>query len=279
MVRARVLDRIRSHVRARRFVLTLHADEEMRDDDLDVYDVMSALLHGRVILQQLDRHREERKYVVEGPARDERAACVVCKLSAADMLVVITVFRGGPEKGRREYDLRAVRRRGRRIAKADPELRVGAGTARHRERSGAHLSVLRWELSGGRHALCDRGGPPAEEQRARTAGACRALGVVRDHPARRPCSSPAGSQGRPRLRVRRPHRRVYARHVLPGRDARVSARPTEARFGPPGPRSAASWAGAAGSASPSASGSRGRVPAPAARARSRTTSRHWPEGP
>ena len=99
MARTRVLERIRACVRSGGLVLTMHADEEMGKDDLDVNDVISALLHGRVILKQLDRHRDERKYVVEGPALDESAICVVCRLGPTRSLVVITVFRGGLGEG------------------------------------------------------------------------------------------------------------------------------------------------------------------------------------
>lgn len=99
MARTRVLERIRACVRAERLALTLHADDEMRKDELTVRDVMSALLHGRVILQQLDRERHQRKYVVEGPSDDGSSICVVCRFGPMDDLIVITVFRGSLGEG------------------------------------------------------------------------------------------------------------------------------------------------------------------------------------
>jgi hypothetical protein len=61
-----VLRQFRARIRARRYVVTVHADEEMDEDGLTVFDVESAVLTGGIIEQQRDRKTGERKYVVRG---------------------------------------------------------------------------------------------------------------------------------------------------------------------------------------------------------------------
>ena len=52
---SRVLEKIRAHVRARQYVMTLHAEEEMEQDGFSIVDVENALLTGTIISRQLDR--------------------------------------------------------------------------------------------------------------------------------------------------------------------------------------------------------------------------------
>jgi hypothetical protein len=42
----RILKQIREKVRQRQYVMTLHAEEEMSDDDLSIFDVERSLLTG-----------------------------------------------------------------------------------------------------------------------------------------------------------------------------------------------------------------------------------------
>jgi hypothetical protein len=44
----------------------LHAEEEMVDHGLSVFDVEHAILTGRIVERQRDVHTREWKYVVEG---------------------------------------------------------------------------------------------------------------------------------------------------------------------------------------------------------------------
>lgn len=73
--------------------MTLHADEEMDNDGLTIFDVESVILTGEIIEQQRDRKTGERKYIVRGETVDgTQYACVVCKLGPADKLVILTVY-------------------------------------------------------------------------------------------------------------------------------------------------------------------------------------------
>jgi hypothetical protein len=88
-----VLRRFRSKVRSRRYVVTLHADEEMDEEDLTVFDVESAILTGAVVERQRDRQTREWKYVVRGQAVEGDLIGVVGKLSPTGHLVIITAYR------------------------------------------------------------------------------------------------------------------------------------------------------------------------------------------
>ncbi len=67
-----VLRQFRQKVRTRQYVVTGHADEEMDEDGLSIFDVESAVLTGTIIEQQRDRQTAERKYVVRGESVDGR---------------------------------------------------------------------------------------------------------------------------------------------------------------------------------------------------------------
>jgi hypothetical protein len=89
----RVLRRFRNKVRRREYVMTVHAEDEMDDDGLNVFDVESTILTGRITLRQRDRRTREWKYVVSGQATDGTHAVVVAKLSPAGRLVILTTYR------------------------------------------------------------------------------------------------------------------------------------------------------------------------------------------
>ena len=88
----RILERFRSRIRERRYVVTLHALDEMDEDALSVFDVERAILTGEIIERQRDQAMREWKYVVRGNAVDGRQIMVVSKLGSTDKLVVITAW-------------------------------------------------------------------------------------------------------------------------------------------------------------------------------------------
>ncbi len=67
----RTLQIIREAIRTRNYVMTLHAEEEMNEDDMNIFDVERVLLSGKIIEIQKDRNTAERKYIVEGRLFDE----------------------------------------------------------------------------------------------------------------------------------------------------------------------------------------------------------------
>ena len=88
----RILERFRSRIRERRYVVTLHALEEMDEDALSVFDVERAILTGEIMERQRDQATREWKYLVRGSAVDGRQIVVVSKLGSTDKLIVITAW-------------------------------------------------------------------------------------------------------------------------------------------------------------------------------------------
>jgi hypothetical protein len=91
-----MLDQTRNQIRqlvlARRYVVTLHAYDEMAADNISVWDLEAALLNGTVQEQQRDRETSERKYRVAGSALDERPIEVIAKIGPTGKLIVITAY-------------------------------------------------------------------------------------------------------------------------------------------------------------------------------------------
>jgi hypothetical protein len=88
----RILSRMREKVRTRQYVMTLHAEEEMDDDGLSVFDVERGILTGEVIERQQDTVTGEWKYLVEGETVAGAPVVVVARLSPTGKLVIITVY-------------------------------------------------------------------------------------------------------------------------------------------------------------------------------------------
>ena len=89
----RILKRMRRLVRARQYVMTVHAEDEMNSDGLTIYDVESVILTGRIVARQKNRASAERKYVVSGQSLAADRVTVVAKIGPTGKLVFITVFR------------------------------------------------------------------------------------------------------------------------------------------------------------------------------------------
>ena len=48
----RILRQMRENIRSRQYVMTLHAEEEMNDDLLGIFDVERAILTGAIVERQ-----------------------------------------------------------------------------------------------------------------------------------------------------------------------------------------------------------------------------------
>lgn len=89
----RILKRMCEKVRTRQYVMTLHAEEEMDDDGLTIFDVENGILTGEIIERQKERLTAEWKYVIKGQTLEGNQVVVVTKLSPTGKLVIITVYR------------------------------------------------------------------------------------------------------------------------------------------------------------------------------------------
>ncbi len=91
MPRSRI-ERIRERIRLRQYDMTVHAVEEMAEDDLDITDVEQAVLTGRIKRIERDDPRGN-KYVIEGIATDGVAQVgVVGRFTDTDRYLIVTVY-------------------------------------------------------------------------------------------------------------------------------------------------------------------------------------------
>lgn len=88
----RILNRMREKVRALQYVMTIHAEEEMADDGLSIFDVEQVILTGQIVGRQRDAETNEWKYLIQGKSVEGVEAVVVSRLSPAGSLVIITVY-------------------------------------------------------------------------------------------------------------------------------------------------------------------------------------------
>ncbi|MBM3131493.1 MAG: DUF4258 domain-containing protein [Chloroflexi bacterium] len=88
----RILRQLRERIRAKRYVMTIHAEEEMNDDELTIFDIEHAILTGAVIGKQRDSSTNEWKYLLRGCTLTSKDVIVVAKLSPIGKLVIITVY-------------------------------------------------------------------------------------------------------------------------------------------------------------------------------------------
>ena len=74
------LNTIREKIRTRQYVMTIHAEEEMDDDELTIFDVERAILTGIIIERQEDYDTSEWKHVLSGETVHGLRLIVVVKL-------------------------------------------------------------------------------------------------------------------------------------------------------------------------------------------------------
>jgi uncharacterized protein DUF4258 len=89
----RILQRMREKVRALDYVMTIHAEEEMEDEDISILDVEHVILTGEIIERQQDQETGEWKYLIAGNTLADDPIIVVAKLALTGLLVIITVYR------------------------------------------------------------------------------------------------------------------------------------------------------------------------------------------
>jgi hypothetical protein len=89
----RLLKQMRELIRTRRYIMSLHAEDEMEADGLTIYDVESTVLTGQMTERQKDHLSKEWKYLVSGQSLASEAVTVAVKFSPTSKLVFITIFR------------------------------------------------------------------------------------------------------------------------------------------------------------------------------------------
>ncbi len=87
-----ILKEMRGKVRERKYVMSLHGEEEMNGDCLSIYDVERGILTGKIVERQKDKVTAEWKYRITGQTVGGSEIEVVAKLSPTGKLVIITVY-------------------------------------------------------------------------------------------------------------------------------------------------------------------------------------------
>jgi len=86
------ITRIRDLVRSLNYVVSLHAAEELEDENLTILDLENIILTGRIVERQRDRQTHETKVVIRGRTLDGREAEAVAKVGPTGTLYIITVY-------------------------------------------------------------------------------------------------------------------------------------------------------------------------------------------
>jgi hypothetical protein len=72
--------------------MSVHAMEEMAEDDLDIIDVEQAVLSGQIVRREKDDPRGT-KYVIEGLAADrETWVGIVGRFQGRERYLIITIY-------------------------------------------------------------------------------------------------------------------------------------------------------------------------------------------
>jgi hypothetical protein len=87
----RLLQRLQQAVRAQRYRVSSHANEEMSEDELEAKDIESIILTGTVARRFTHEPRGIR-YELVGDTSDGRHAGVVCRFLPSGVLLIITAY-------------------------------------------------------------------------------------------------------------------------------------------------------------------------------------------
>ena len=82
----------RDLIRSLEYVVSIHAAEELEDDNLSILDLENIILAGEIIERQRDAKTREVKCIIRGPTLQGVTAETVVKLGPTGKLYVITVY-------------------------------------------------------------------------------------------------------------------------------------------------------------------------------------------
>jgi Domain of unknown function (DUF4258) len=85
-------NRLRGLIRSLNYAVSIHAAEELDDDNLTIFDLENLILTGAIVERQRDRQTREVKYIVRGHTLSGVPAEAVAKIAPDGTLFVITVY-------------------------------------------------------------------------------------------------------------------------------------------------------------------------------------------
>jgi hypothetical protein len=86
------ITQIREFIRSLNYVVSIHAAEELDDDNITIFDLENIILTGNIIERQRDTRTREVKCVVRGFTLDGGHAETVVKIGPTGKLFVITAY-------------------------------------------------------------------------------------------------------------------------------------------------------------------------------------------
>lgn len=89
----KILYQFKEHIKTNNYVITLHAKDELDEDNLSIFDMEHAILTGNIIEKQRDNNSNEWKYLIHGKTLSQTFITVVAKMSITGKMIIITVFR------------------------------------------------------------------------------------------------------------------------------------------------------------------------------------------
>lgn len=72
--------------------MSLHAEEEMDDDGLSIFDIEHGILTGEILERQRDRETAEAKYRIQGKTLADDSVEIIGKISPTGKLIIIIVY-------------------------------------------------------------------------------------------------------------------------------------------------------------------------------------------
>jgi chorismate-pyruvate lyase len=87
-----LIRRILDCIRTLNYAVSLHAAEELDDDNLTILDLETIILSGQIIERQRDYKTREVKFVIRGRTIEGQSAEAIVKFNQIGTLFVITVY-------------------------------------------------------------------------------------------------------------------------------------------------------------------------------------------
>lgn len=83
---------LRDLIRARKYVVSHHAADELEDDNLTIFDLENIVLTGQIVEKQCDQKTNETKHIINGNTLEGYEAETVVKIGFTGTLIFITVY-------------------------------------------------------------------------------------------------------------------------------------------------------------------------------------------
>jgi len=87
----KIINRIRDAIYEQKYRVSLHANEEMSEDDIEINDIESIVLTGS-ISRKFTHDPRGARYEIIGKTTDGRQGFVICRFLPSKVLLVITAY-------------------------------------------------------------------------------------------------------------------------------------------------------------------------------------------